>query len=433
MRRVNRQSGRVLLVGASLALVLAVLVLLNDRRSAETANSGPIQHIIIIIKENRSFDNMFGLYPGANGTQYAMEGTKRVRMSITPDELWLDLGHGWQSARNAIDHGKMDGFYTEKPNRQGPHHLDMADTELDQSRIPDYWAYASTFSLADGFFSTVATSSFPNHMVLMSGKPDGTLDNPINTRNPHHWTPTNSWGCDANRYVTVAVDYQKARIRPCFSNETIVDEANAAGVSWRYYASPMTAGVSGYIWNTLSAFRQIRYSSQWNTNIGTQSQFNKDVASGNLPAISWLTPPLKTSDHPPYSICKGQNWTVDKVNEVMDSPLWQHTAIILTWDDYGGFYDHVAPPHESAYTLGPRVPLLVISPYSRPHLIYSKTMDFRSVLTFVENQFNLPHLAKFDRNVNSVGGMLNLNQTSLPPLRLGHSTCPKQHPLNSIY
>jgi len=416
-----------LLLAAALAVVIGLFLFSRTGESTRTVG-GRIQHVVIIIKENRSFDNVFGLFPGANGATYAREGNRMVRMTTTPNSFWHDLGHSWAAASEAMNHGRMNDFYLLGHSHQ--HGRDISDSELDQQRIPDYYAYASTFGLADRFFSTEAASSFPNHMVLMSGTSDGTIDNPINTsHNP--WTKPNSWGCDAQKGTTVGVDYQKRRIFPCFSNKTIVDEANAAGVPWKYYASPI--GQFGYFWNTLTAFRQIRFSSQWNTNIGTPAEFDRDAAAGDLPAISFLTPDYFTSDHPPAGICQGENWTVRHIDAVMNSPVWKSTAIILTWDDFGGFYDHVRPPHDGPYMLGPRVPMLMISPYSRPHLIYSKTMDFRSILKFLENQFHLPHLAHFDRHVNSVGAMLNLHQTPLAPLPLGGETCPNLKVKTSPY
>lgn len=417
-----------------LAILLALLAAAAGGAAiaagAGSASASPaIKHIVIIVKENRSFDNIFGLYPGADGASMAREGSRLIRMKPTPDSLWADVGHGNVSTANAMAGGEMNGFWRLVGAFQ--HRKDIADSEFNRRGVPVYYAYADRFGLADRFFSTVATSSFPNHMVLVSGRSMGTLDNPVVTRTKR-WKQPNSWGCDAQAGTTVAVWWSSTRIRPCFSSKTIVDEANAAGVSWKYYASPLT-GTLGYLWNSLTSFRQIRFSRQWGANISTQAGFSRDVATGRLPAISWLTPDLKTSDHPPESMCVGENWTVDQINKVMASPLWKSTAIILTWDDYGGFYDHVAPPNQGHYMLGPRVPLLVISPYARPHLIYSRTMDFRSILTFVERQFKLPHLAKFDRAVNGVGPMLNLRQAPLPPLPLRHQRCPGRKIPNFTY
>lgn len=407
---------------ASLGLVL-VFAGGVGRGSAVTGGCRPgscasIRHVVIIIKENRTFDNLFGRFPGADGTSHAQVGRRVIKMGLTPDVLRYDLGHGDVSARNAIDGGKMDGFYRVSHAFQDGQ--DVADSQFTGKQLPAYWDYARTFGLADHFFSTIAASSFPNHLVTVSGDSYGTLDNPV-TRD---WKQPRSWGCDAQAgtMVHTFINGVSGKTFPCFNGKTLVDEANAAGVSWRYYAGPM--GTFGYLWNTLDAFRHVRYSRQWQTNIATPNQFNADVKSGKLPAISWLTPDLKGSDHPPESECAGENWTVNKINAIMSSRLWSSTVIILTWDDFGGFYDHVPPPHESAYSLGPRVPTLVISPYVKPHSIYSAQLDFRSIVKYVEHQFSLPHLARFNRKVNDIGQMLDLGQRPLPPVHLSTRTCP---------
>jgi phospholipase C len=207
-------------------LVTAVVV-------ARLLSTGPpIQHIVIIVKENRSFDNMFGRFPGADGTLVARENGRLHRMGITPDSVRYDLGHGDLSSLNALDHGKMDGFW--RVSHAFQHHKDIADSEMDKARIPDYWAYARTFGLADHFFSTIAASSFPNHLVTVAGYSMNTVDNPMTQqyKNP------NSWGCDAQKGTFVDTFTNVAsRVFPCFSGKTLVDEANAAHVSWKYYPS----------------------------------------------------------------------------------------------------------------------------------------------------------------------------------------------------
>ncbi|HEV3312263.1 MAG TPA: alkaline phosphatase family protein [Chloroflexota bacterium] len=420
------------------------------------SSSPGIQHVIIIVKENRSFDNVFGLFPGADGTRFARRcdelpvrmvgrpghrhkrwkfacGTKAraIPMTLTPDSFWSDLGHGDVSIINALHDGGMNGFWRVANAFQ--HHQDIADSQLDQAAIPNYWRYAQTFGLADHFFSTVAASSFPNHLVTVSGGWMNTVDNPVTAQKKR----PRSWGCDAQKgtSVTTYTNGVQGSVFPCFGGKTLVDEANAAHVSWKYYAQAM--GTFGYLWNALDAFRRVRYSSQWATNISTPNGFLRDVRRGKLPAISWLTPTLHGSDHPPFSMCAGENWTVSHINAIMKSSLWSSSVIILTWDDFGGFYDHVPPPSADPATLGhvlgPRVPFLVISPYARPHLIFSRTLDFRSIIKFVESQFRLPHLIHYDRNVNSIAGMLDTGQSALAPLPLQTRICPPSKAHNGIY
>ena len=339
-------------------------------------------------------------------------------MGEEPLALSHDIAHGGLTAIQAIDHGRMDKFYL----LSHAHQLDqdVADEEFLPSEIPNYFAYAKTFSIADHMFSSVLAPSFPNHLVLVSGRTMNLIDNPY----PYKFDHAFMWGCDAKK-VSKAPVYSNgkySKVFPCFTLQTLTTEANKAKVSWRYYSSPF--GQFGYVWNALDAVRNVRFSPQWSTNIFPESQFASDARSGNLPKLTWLTPPYPQSDHPPGSICAGENWTVNQINSVMSSPIWNSTVIILLWDDFGGFYDHVAPPHESKYELGPRVPALVISPFSKSHYVDHQTFDFQSIVKYVEQQLHLPPLMKYDRNVNSIGSMLNLKQQPLQPLLLKTHSCP---------
>ncbi|HZT97019.1 MAG TPA: alkaline phosphatase family protein [Chloroflexota bacterium] len=379
---------------------------------------GKIRHIIIIVRENHSFDNLFGRFPGADGTKYAMRGTKRIRMPQTPDSLTTDIAADSRSTKKSINNGRMNQFYKTANAYQNGH--DVADSQYRKKQIPDYWTYASDFSLADHFFASIQSQSFPNHLALIAGRNLHVIDNP--TDRGHVF----EWGCDSPK-ATRAKTFDAGKygsVFPCFKSKTLADEADAAGASWKYYAP--SKGQLGYVWSTYDAIKHVRYSPEWQSNVVPTSQFLTDVSKGTLPALSWLVAGLKTSEHPPESECQGENWTVDQINALMKSPLWKTSVVVLTWDDYGGFYDHVVPPHLGAYSLGLRVPTLVISPYTRAHLIYRGTLDFPSILKFVEDQYQLPHVATFNRNETSIAPMLNENQTPLPPVTLPTLTCPKR-------
>ncbi len=340
-----------------------------------------------------------------------------VPMTVTPDSLKVDLGHGSHMALKAIDGGKMDRFFS-IPNAV-QNGRDVSESQYTQQQIPGYWAYAGAYGLADHFFSSVIGGSFPNHLAAIAGQSLNVIDN------PGHLGALRSWGCDAGPGVSAQIYSQNkySQVYPCFTAKTLADEANAARVSWKYYAPPQ--GSFGYIWSTFDSIKQIRESKQWNTNVVNTSQFDADVKSNKLPAISWLTTDLATSDHPPASECVGQNWTVSRIDTIMRSKLWSSTVILLVWDDFGGFYDHVAPPSESLYALGPRVPLIVVSPYAVPHLIYHQPLDFRSVIRFVEQTYHLPHEAQFSRSAkDGIAGMLNLRQKPDAPLNLKPISCP---------
>jgi phospholipase C len=448
---VRRAQGRRLVLSAGVALIVLgggffaagpVLRALPFWCSGPAC--GPIQHIVIIVKENRSFDNLYGRFPGADGTEYARIGNRVIKMLITPDHFPFDLGHGDVSTKTAMNYGQMNEFVKGENAIQtvNGRREDVADSQLDKASIPSYWAYARAFSLADHFFSTIAASSFPNHLTLVDGNALRVVDNPYHSAGgyPPLWKNPKirgssganaySWGCDAQKgtLVDTMTNGISRAITPCFTGRTLVDEAKAAGVSWKYYSA--APGTFGYVWNTLDAFRHVRYSSQWGANVSTPSGFDRDVRDGKLPAISWLTPPFKGSDHPPASECQGEDWTLFQINQIMQSAEWKHTVIILTWDDYGGFYDHVRPPGAPGFyagSLGPRVPTLVISPYAKPHLIYHGQLDFRSIMKFAETQFDLPHLMPYNRSVTSIGQMLDTRQKPNPPLVLQPRACPNVH------
>ncbi len=386
--------------------------------SSTPGTEDPIQHIVIIVKENRSFDNYFGTFPGAAGaTRGQTSSGQMVPLLHTPDHTLLDINHAGDAARVAVNDGKMNGFDQLQGAIQDGQ--DIALSQLHESDIPNYWAYARTFTLDDHFFSTINGPSFPNHLVTVAGSSHNTDDNPI--LNTYH-----SWGCDAGQYTKVdTVDPQTGQhyfSKPCFDIQTLPDEFQKAGVSWKYYAPGQYQ--SGYIWSALNSIKHIRYSPLWQSNVPDTSQFMKDIKAGTLPQVSWVVMNEGESEHAPHSSCAGENWTVRQLNALMQSPLWASTAVFLTWDDFGGFYDHLAPPKLNAIAYGPRVPTLVISPYARQHFIDHQTYDFASILRYVEDKYHLPQLSEYDRRAQSIADSLDLNQPPIPPLILHPRVCP---------
>jgi phospholipase C len=381
-----------------------------SQQSATTpASIDAIQHVIFIVKENHTFDNYFGTYPGADGaTSGTMSNGTAVALTPEPNALPHDLCHSWACALRAIDGGKMDGFNIDGGT--------LAYTQFTQSDIPNYFAYAAHFVLADHMFSSLHGPSFPNHLYTIAAQSGGAINVP---------TSTGVWGCDSPAGTTVQVMASNGAVSerfPCFDFATMADRLQAANISWRYYAAGK--GDMGYIWSAYDAINQIRNTSAWSQYVVPYTQFISDVSSGNLPAVSWLTPDYADSEHPPENVCQGENWTVEQINAVMQSPLWNSTAIFLTWDDYGGFYDHVAPPDLDVYGLGPRVPLLIISPYAKAGYISHTTYEFSSVLKFIEERFNLQPLTSRDQAASDMTDSFNFSQTPLPPLTLTPRQCP---------
>jgi phospholipase C len=375
-----------------------------------------IQHIVFIIKENRSFDTYFGAYPGADGATTGMISSgERMPLRHGPDRMPRDIGHDWEDARQAIHDGRMDRFDLVRDGNRRNDFLSM--TQFLASDIPTYWSYADHFVLGDRMFSSLAGPSFPNHLYTVASQSANAINNPNSF----------PWGCDSDDRTTVDVlDKNGVVVRqpPCFDVPTIGDTLEAAGVSWRYY-SPMR-GQRGYIWNAFDAVRQIRNGPLWQQRMAAVDSFDADAAGGRLPAVSWLIPDFEDSEHPTVSAfagttlnvsaCVGENWTVRHVNAIMQGPDWATTAIVLTWDDFGGFYDHVPPPTVDGLGFGPRVPLLVISPYAREGYVSHTVYEFASVLQLIENRFKLKALTARDVEANSMLDVFDFAQKPAPPL-----------------
>jgi phospholipase C len=376
-----------------------------------------INHIVFIVKENRTFDNYFGQFPGANGATTGRISTgQTISLGHATDTMPYDLGHSWQDAHTAIDGGAMNQFdLVLNGNKNGQY---LGYTEFTQADIPNYWTYAQKFTLADNTFSSLTGPSFPNHLYTVAATSGGAINNP-------HGVQGSSWGCDADPAEVVDVMDQNGTTTeqpPCFDFQTLADSLQSAGISWKYYAPGQ--GQSGYIWSTLDAIKHIRLGSLWGSNVVPDSQFASDAQNGNLPAVSWLVTAAEQSDHPPNSVCVGENWTVQQINAIMQGPLWNSTAIFLTWDDFGGFYDHVAPPPADQFGLGPRVPLIIISPYAKPANIAHTQYEFSSFLVFAETRFGLTSLGGRDTSANNMLDSFDFTQQPLAPVVLNTRTCP---------
>src|SRR5580698_1084671 len=398
-------------------------------------HASEIKHVVIFIKENRSFDNYFGKFPGATGATTGVTSTGAVVPLLpAPDVEASDLCHEASCTVTAINGGKMNGFnlmqdsvkhYTPIPNLR-------SYVQFSENGIPNYWAYASTFTLADHMFSSISGPSFPNHLYTIAAQSAGVNSSPFMIQPNGTYIETNTmWGCDlpSGWMVQVTSPSSKAvtTAYPCFDFPTLgdmVDVAHASNpaITWRSYAP--TQGTLGYVWNTYSAINHIRNGPDWSANVVPDSQFITDAQSGNLPSLSWVVTDFQTSDHPPYSVCAGENDTVARINAVMQGPDWGSTAILVTWDDFGGFYDSVDPSQITTYGLSIRVPLLIISPYSKPAYISHTVYSFESLLSFAENILGLDPLMQADVTANNLGDSFNFAQTPLPPLILQPRTCP---------
>ena len=359
-----------------------------------------IKHVIVIMQENRTFDSYFGTYPGADGIPMQ----NGVPTACVPDPAtggcvrpYVDHsdrnGGGPHNASNStadVDAGKMDGFIAQAeraksgcadPNDPRCTHakngvVDVMGYHV-ESDIPNYWAYARNFVLQDRMFESVHSWSFPSHLFLISGWSANCSD------------PANPMSCQG------ALDPRNrtARDQTPFAWTELTYLLSKAGVSWGWYLDHGASGSAGLgkggvpnIWNVLPGFSDVHQDNQLG-DVQQLSAFFGAAKSGQLPAVSWILPNGADSEHPPALVSQGQSYVTRIVNAVMQSPDWDSSAIFLTWDDWGGFYDHVQPPTVDQLGYGLRVPGIVISPYARQGYIDHQTLSFDAYLKFIEDDF----------------------------------------------
>lgn len=413
-------------------LLISLLFALAPSAFAQQQNAPAgiqkISHVVFLIKENRSYDNMFGAFNAKYGTKTCTLSTGQVvRQGRAPDRYEHDIDHGWAGALLGMDGGRMNQFdlIGLGGGGSGDNNGDLLTCrQFSSADIPNYFAYAHNFALGAKMFSSLHGPSFPNHLYTIAAESFGAIDNPF------HLLTTHSWGCDG---PNTEEDQEQVRILqpngiinvqfPCFTGVTTMAQTlDNAGVSWKYYAPPSTD--PGYIWSIFNAISDVRNGPDWNK-VVDPSNFISDVQANQLPSVSWIITPWWQSEHPDASTCEGENATVTELNALMNNPsLWASTAVFLVWDDFGGDYDHVAPPQPDTLGFGPRVPLLIISPYAIKGHISTTQYEFSSVLKFIEERFGLPALGTRDANANDLTDSFNFNQRPLAPLILTPRSCP---------
>jgi phospholipase C len=419
----------------------------------------PVKNVVFFVKENRTFDVYFGKFPLANGAKTGKicdGGTVPLRPML--DRSSPDISHAWDAALLAYNDGGMNCF-DEITDAQYPGGGPLGYQVADEVDIPNYYALAKAFVLCDNFYSSLHGPSFPNHLYTIAATSGGVRDNPAKANpdlpnapqvgpchtvgtcpdpgeaglEPSDITPYKNvsgiWGCDANPKVRVPVldeEGEVEEIYPCLDFQTLGDELDAAGVTWKMYA-PVEGkydggfqGSGGYIWTVYDAIRHMRDSPEWARHVVPVDDFVTDARNGTLPSVSWISTPSPVSEHPPSSVCTGENWTVSVLKALAAGPQWSQSAVFLTWDDFGGFYDHVAPKQVDVYGLGFRVPLLIVSPWARGGTIDGTRAEFSSVLKFIETDFDLPPLTARDKNAVDMTQDFDFTKTTLlalPPIK----------------
>jgi phospholipase C len=378
-----------------------------DATSLETRF--PIKHVVFLIKENRTFDHLFGTFPGADGVTMGMDhGSPRELVRGTDGRTPGDIPHCYNCAIAAWNGGAMDGF------DQGEHG-DWAYTQLARAQLPNYWHWAEENVLFDNFFASAHGPSFPNHLFSIAATSGGAHDNP--RRIPGVTQGSLTFGCDAPDTQLVAVTDSEGvtkMVHPCFDFTTEGDLLNRAGIPWAYYAA--AEDQKGYIWSAYSAIRRYRENpDRWQRHMFPVDDVVEDIAAERLPPVTWITPRFELSEHPEYDFCHGENWSTKVINAIMRSDMWPTTAIFLTWDDYGGFYDHVPPPQVDGFGFGIRVPMIVISPYAKQGKVTGELGEFSSVLRFIEDNWGLRQLTARDRRATPMLSAFDFDQEPREP------------------
>ncbi len=392
--------------------------------SGSSGAAGKIQHVVIILQENRTPDNLFHGFPNADIADSGVD-SKGQTITLTPVSLVepYDLSHAHSAFIAMYDGGKMDGadripHSCPKSNPNcAPAHPQFQ--YVNPAEVAPYFALGEQYVFADRMFQTNQGPSYPAHQYIIAGTSedhDGTdlsaAENPSGSTN----AGIGASGCAAAQVGAIVqminrITGDESTTEPtCFEHQTLLDLLDAAGVSWKYYAPS-----AGSIWTGPNSINHIRNDPDWAKVIIPESQVLSDIQNGALPQVSWIIPTGQESDHAASNDGSGPSWVASIVNALGQSPYWGNTAVLLSWDDWGGWYDHVPPPSiANAYEYGFRVPLIVVSPYARSAYVSHVNHDFGSILHFVETTYGLPSLGYADARADDLADCFDYTQTPRP-------------------
>jgi phospholipase C len=412
---------------------------------------GKIAHVVVIMQENRSFENLFHGFPGAETVNYGYGHGKKYVLKPLSFTYPRDIGHGHLQFLVDYDGGKGDGFNLElhgfipgcpdpanEPpcwNYLGPNFYPVAFSFVPQSETKPYWTMAREYALGDQTFASNNGPSYVAHQYMISGEANHVTENPTFPKpSPTPWQP---WGCDAQpTQRTVLLKYgqtnppnfskqtglEKPGPYPCFNYATAATRLDAATVSWAYYAPAI--GNHGAIWSAFDAISGVREGPDWQRNvISPETRIFRDIAAHTLPAVAWVVPSYRNSDHAGSLSATGPDWVGSVVNAIGESSYWNSTAIVVMWDEWGGWFDEVVPaqdpdPQTGAFEgLGFRVPAIVISPYAKAGYVSHTQHEVASSLHLIESVFGLQSLGGADARADAFDDMFDFSQK---PLRFKH-------------
>jgi phospholipase C len=394
-----------------------------------------LQHVVILLQENRSFDNLFHGFPGADTVSWGRVHTgKLVELQMISLRAPFDISNGFRDFKSSYDNGKLDGWDlrpTSATRRGEPHPYGNYPQYAYAPSIETdpYLRLARMYVLSDRTFQSNVDQSFASHLYLVAAQAARAVDVPSGV----------PWGCDAaprTRVRTLRDDRSFGEsVFPCFGLKSLGDELDSRRVSWRMYApavhpyrvwrefrsqgirrpAPPTDVDFGEVWNSYDAIAGDRYGPDWATNmVSPPERVVSDVRHGDLAQVTWVIPRWRNSDHPRNMSDTGPSWIASIVNAIGESRFWKSTVIFVIWDDSGGWYDHVRPPQLDYDGLGFRVPLLVISPYARHGVVVHTQYESASILRFTEELFSIPQLAASDRRAADLRDCFDFRQRVVP-------------------
>jgi phospholipase C len=408
--------GRALRLGLAVGMLCAIASAFAPVEHARAADPAtPIKHFIVLMQENHTFDNYFGTYPGADGIPDGIcmpidpnvEGGDCVAPYHlgTNDVSLDDPDHSNTTSRLQYDDGKMDGFIyaLDQKNQDGR----LAMGYYDDSDVPYYWNLADEYVLFDRFFSSYAGPSFTNHVFWVAGR-----------------------GPNPDPKILNLDEYP-----------SIFDELQSAGVSWKFYVQNYEPGLNyrtlydypadraaQVVWNPLLSYDRFIDDPELNSHIVDLNEYFTDLDQGTLPEVAYIAP-SGPSEHPPGSLLSGQRFVRSLIQALMRSDLWTDSALMVTYDDWGGWYDHVSPPQVDADGYGFRVPSFLVGGYAKKGFIDSTTLDHTSILKFIEDNWSLAPLASRDAAANSIVGAFDFGSPPREPVFFGmERVAPDQAP-----
>jgi phospholipase C len=436
-----------------------------------SAASSPIRHVVVIYLENQSFDSLLGFWckrhrgrcpDGGMPSSVTLSNGAVVRPSVSPDVVPL-VAHGavaQEKAMNCTPHGtcKMNGWQNLLNGTCDAATGYQCIAGYKPPQEPDLVALATRFTISDMFFSMVQNWSWIAHLWAVAATTDG-----FTALSMSQHTGGHGWGCDSRKLTTWSRNGTTERKVPsCVPDPalrgpgggrlanggafqptpvryvpTIMDELNSAGLSWRVYGGKCfhetvnAEGLKtcksanfGYYWSICPTFAECLYGQPGG--LVPNNQFVSDASSGRLPAFTMLTPPSAGSWHNGFSVTSSDNWLGQQVAAVMHGPDWRSTAMFITWDDCGCFYDQVSPGFNAdGSRQGPRAPLLIVSPYAKPGYTDTTAATFASILAYTEQTFGLRPLTVNDATAYQFSHAFNYHQAPLPAVRMVTRPVPK--------